>query len=65
EVFKEPKEKQAHVAIRVAHFEEAVEALRARGIELEEPTTKPGLKAVFLKEPDPAGHRVHLFWSAE
>jgi 2-dehydro-3-deoxyphosphogluconate aldolase/(4S)-4-hydroxy-2-oxoglutarate aldolase len=63
EVFKEPKEKQAHVAIRVAHFEEAVRVLRERGVALEEPTIKDGVKAVFLKEPDPAGHRVHLFWS--
>lgn len=64
EVFKEPREKQAHVAIRVANFEEAVQSLRERGIALEEPTIKGGVKSVFLKEPDPAGHRVHLFWSA-
>lgn len=64
EVFKEPKEPRAHVAIRVANFEEAVRVLQEKGIALEEPTCKGGVKSVFLKEPDPAGHRVHLFWRA-
>jgi len=31
-----------------------------RGIQLEEPKIKKGVKAVFLKEPDKAGNRVHL-----
>ena len=64
EVVKEKATGGCHVAIRVSNFEAAVEALRAQGVELEEPKIKPGVKAVFLKEPDPAGNLVHLLWTA-
>jgi 2-dehydro-3-deoxyphosphogluconate aldolase / (4S)-4-hydroxy-2-oxoglutarate aldolase len=60
EVMREPEYDRAHVAIRVANFEEAVRVLKERGVALEEPTERPGGRAVFLKETDPAGHRIHL-----
>jgi hypothetical protein len=48
----------------VSNFEKAVASLEAQGVALEEPLkTPPGIKAVFLKEPDPAGNLVHLFWT--
>lgn len=53
-----------HVTIKVANFKAAVEALKAQNIELQEPKTKPGPKAAFLNETDPAGNRVHLLWTA-
>ena len=34
------------------------------GIQLEEPKIKKGVKAVFLKEADKAGNRVHLFYTS-
>jgi len=46
----------------VSDFEAAVAVLRARGVELEEPTITPTTRVVFLKQRDPAGHRVHLLW---
>ena len=64
EIMKTGVDRRCHVAIRVTDFEAAVETIRARGIELAEPTIKPGLKAVFFKEPDPAGNLVHLLWTA-
>jgi 2-dehydro-3-deoxyphosphogluconate aldolase/(4S)-4-hydroxy-2-oxoglutarate aldolase len=64
EVTKEPTQTPCHVAIRVSNFEEACRYLTERGIELEEPKIKKGVKAVFLKQPDKAGNRVHLFYTA-
>ena len=64
EVVKEKVTEKCHVAIRVSNFEAAVEALRAQGIEFEEPKIRPGVKAVFLKQPDPAGSLIHLLWTA-
>ena len=63
EVFKDPKFPKAHIAIRVSDFEAAVAALQLQGVELEEPDVKPTYKAVYLKNPDPAGHRVHLLYN--
>ena len=63
EVVKEAITDKCHVAVQVSNFEKAVASLQARGIALDEPLkTPPGLKAVFLKEQDPAGNLVHLFW---
>ena len=64
EVMKAGDTDRCHIAVRVSDFEAAVAKLNAKGIELEEPRTKGGVKAVFLKRPDPAGNRVHLFWNA-
>ena len=53
-----------HVAIKVSDFEAAVEALRARGVELENFRAGPTGKAAFLRQTDPAGNLVHILWSA-
>ena len=52
-----------HVAIHVSDFEQAVKALKAKGIRLKEPIVKPDLKIVYLEDPDPEGNLVHLWWS--
>lgn len=62
EVMKGPEWQKPHIAVRVTNFERAVDILKAKGVELEEPKIKGGVKSVFLKAPDPAGNRVHLFW---
>ena len=65
EVVKEAVTDRCHLSVLVSNFEKAVASLEARGVALEEPLkTPPGIKAVFLKEPDPAGTLVHLFWTA-
>lgn len=64
EVWKEPSQVPCHVAIRVSNFEEACKYLTERGIQLEEPKIKKGVKTVFLREPDKAGNRVHLFYTS-
>jgi 2-dehydro-3-deoxyphosphogluconate aldolase/(4S)-4-hydroxy-2-oxoglutarate aldolase len=63
EVLKEAITDRCHVAVQVSNFEQAVASLEAQGVALEEPKIKPGVKAVFLKERDPAGNLVHLFWT--
>lgn len=62
EACKEATDDRPHLAIRVSDFEAAMAALRARGVELEEPTITPTTRVAFLKQRDPAGHRVHLLW---
>jgi len=64
EIMKEAITDRCHVAVRVSHFEKAVAALKAQGVELEEPRIKSNAKAVYLKERDPAGNLVHLLWTA-
>ena len=64
EVMKEAITDRCHVAVKVSNFEKAVAALQAQGVALEEPKIKANLKAVFLKERDPAGNLVHLLWTA-
>lgn len=63
EVLKQAITDRCHVAVRVSNFEKAVASLEAQGVAFEEPLkTPPGIKAVFLKERDPAGNLVHLYW---
>jgi 2-dehydro-3-deoxyphosphogluconate aldolase/(4S)-4-hydroxy-2-oxoglutarate aldolase len=62
EIAKKDTNSQYHIAILVSDFDVAVDELRHRGIELEEPILKPNTKAVYLKQPDLAGNRVHLLW---
>ena len=62
EVMKQTAEERLHLAVEVTDFEAAVRALQAKGFEIEEPTLKPDMKSAYLKEPDPAGNRVHLVW---
>ncbi len=62
EVMKKPEPAKCHIAVRVNNFEEACKYLQERGIELDEPKIKKDVKAVFLKDGDPAGNRVHLVY---
>ncbi len=62
EVIKSGETDRMHVAVEVANFEAAIAALQAKGVEVEEPTIKPEAKTVYLKQPDPAGNRIHLLW---
>jgi 2-dehydro-3-deoxyphosphogluconate aldolase/(4S)-4-hydroxy-2-oxoglutarate aldolase len=62
EVMKEGTGDRCHLAVLVSDFERAVQTVRDQGIELEEPKVKPDVKAVFLKQTDPGGNRVHLLW---
>jgi 2-dehydro-3-deoxyphosphogluconate aldolase/(4S)-4-hydroxy-2-oxoglutarate aldolase len=64
EILKEAITDRCHVAIRVSDFDKAVKLLEAQGVDLEEPKIKSGVKAVFLKQRDPAGNLVHLLWTA-
>jgi 2-dehydro-3-deoxyphosphogluconate aldolase/(4S)-4-hydroxy-2-oxoglutarate aldolase len=66
EVVKENDSAPCHLAVRVSNFEEAVAALKAKGVAVKEPNTfKPDVKAAYLQDPDPAGHLVHLLWLAK
>jgi hypothetical protein len=64
EVMKTEPNRPCHVAVQVSDFEAAVEELKAKGVEMLEPNIKPTVKAVYLKNPDPAGNTVHLLWMA-
>lgn len=63
EVMKEKEFDKPHIAVRVANFELACRILKQKGIHLEEPKIKDDVKAVFLKDTDPAGNRIHLLWT--
>ncbi len=66
EVVKENSSVPCHLAVYVSNFEEAVAALKAKGVAVKEPVTfKPEAKAAYLQDPDPAGHLVHLLWLAK
>ena len=62
ELMKEGDTDRCHIAVKVYDFEEAAAALKAKGVELEEPKVGPDFKAAFLKQTDPAGNRIHLLW---
>jgi 2-dehydro-3-deoxyphosphogluconate aldolase/(4S)-4-hydroxy-2-oxoglutarate aldolase len=62
EVMKEGSSVRPHVAVRVSNFEEACKMLKEKGIKLEEPKIKSGVKSAFLAEPDAAGNRVHILY---
>lgn len=62
EIMKGEPDRPCHIAIRVSDFEAAVQALRDKGVALLEPTIRPNVKAVYLRDPDPAGNTVHLLW---
>lgn len=65
EVMKEPADVHCHVAIQVSNFEDAVAALKSKGVAFREPVLQPKRKLVYLQEPDPDGNLVHLIWLAE
>jgi uncharacterized glyoxalase superfamily protein PhnB len=52
-----------HVAVRVSNFEEAMAALKAKGIRIKKPMIQSNLKIVYLEDTDPEGHPVHLWWA--
>ncbi len=54
------REERVHVVIRVSSFEDALAALKADGIALEEPKIEPDFKVAYLRDPDPEGNAVHL-----
>jgi hypothetical protein len=62
---KAPADTHVHIAIRVSNFEEAVAALQAKGIGIQEPNIKPDSKAAYLDVTDPDGNPVHLLWTAK
>jgi 2-dehydro-3-deoxyphosphogluconate aldolase/(4S)-4-hydroxy-2-oxoglutarate aldolase len=64
EILKDSEPLKAHVAIKVRNFQAGCETLRGRGIDLEPPKLLGRIKAVFLKERDPAGNKVHLIYQA-
>ncbi len=65
EVMKEPAEPHCHVGIRVSNLEEAIAALKSKGVALREPVSGPTSKKVYLQQPDPDGNPVHLVWLAK
>ena len=64
EILKESEQTKAHVAIKVRNFEAGCQFLQDRGIALDSPKLLGRAKAVFLKDRDPAGNKVHLIYQA-
>ena len=64
EILKDHEPTKAHVAIKVRHFELACRMLAGKGIEFEPVKDFGRVKAIFLKQRDPAGHKVHLLYQA-
>lgn len=64
EILKDHEPTKAHVAIKVRHFDLACRMLADKGIEFEPVKDFGRVKAVFLKQRDPAGHKVHLLYQA-
>jgi 2-dehydro-3-deoxyphosphogluconate aldolase / (4S)-4-hydroxy-2-oxoglutarate aldolase len=64
EILKHHELTKAHVAIKVRHFDLACRMLADKGLEFEPVKDFGRVKAVFLKQRDPAGHKVHLLYQA-
>jgi hypothetical protein len=64
EILKDHESTKAHLAIKVRHFERACRALQNMGFELEPVKDFGRIKAVFLKQRDPAGYKIHLLYQA-
>ena len=64
EILKDHEPTKAHAAIKVRHFDLACRVLAKKGIEFEPVKDFGRVKAVFLKQLDPAGHKVHLLYQA-
>ena len=62
EVSKQLGQQTHHVAIRVSNFDEACKYLTEKGVQLEDPVISKNAKAVYLKDPDKAGNRIHLLY---
>ncbi len=59
-----PSGEKCHIGVKVSNFEAAMEDLKARGFELEEPKIGATSKLAYLKQRDPGGNLVHLVWRA-
>lgn len=55
---------RAHMAIKVRHLGEAMRVLQAKGFDFEPVKDFGRAKAVFLKQTDPAGNKVHFLYLA-
>lgn len=64
EILEEPEPVGCHVAIKVRNFEAAVGFLADQGIEFEPVKDFGRIKAIFLKDRDPVGNKVHLLYQA-
>jgi hypothetical protein len=64
EILKAHEPTKARVAIKVRHFDLACQTLSDMGVEFEPVKDFGRVKAVFLKQRDPAGHKVHLLYQA-
>jgi 2-dehydro-3-deoxyphosphogluconate aldolase/(4S)-4-hydroxy-2-oxoglutarate aldolase len=64
EILQDHEPTKAHVAIKVRHFDLACRSLAKKGIDFEPVKDFGRVKAVFLKQRDPAGHKVHLLYQA-
>jgi 2-dehydro-3-deoxyphosphogluconate aldolase/(4S)-4-hydroxy-2-oxoglutarate aldolase len=64
EILKDHEPTKAHVAIKVRHFDLAYRLLAEKGVEFEPVKDFGRVKAVFLKQRDPAGYKVHLLYQA-
>lgn len=51
-----------HIAIRTSDFTNAIQLLQEKGVEVDTPSISPNVKLAYLKNPDPAGNRVHIVW---
>ena len=64
EILKNYEPTRGHVAVKVRHFQTAVKTLASRGIEFEPVKDFGRTKAIFFKQRDPAGNKVHLLYQA-
>jgi hypothetical protein len=61
---KVPADTHVHIAVRVSNLE-AVAALQAKNIGIQEPNIKQDSKAAYLDVTDPDGNPIHLLWTAK
>lgn len=64
EAMAEPVGEKTHIAVYVYDFDAAIEDLKSRGIEVDEPRISPTSKLAYLKQRDPGGNTVHIVWRA-
>jgi hypothetical protein len=64
EVMKEKRDTPVHIAVRVSNFEQAVAALKSKGIGVRDVKSGPEAKSAYLETNDPEGNPVHLLWLA-
>jgi 2-dehydro-3-deoxyphosphogluconate aldolase/(4S)-4-hydroxy-2-oxoglutarate aldolase len=62
EIMRKAEQEKAHIAIKVHNFDAACEALREKGLELEEARIIENVKLADLERRDPAGYRVQIIY---